>query len=113
MNTRSENGGKFSKAWKSRIIFLIFFLLLCSCESGETTFVIVPVGPSPVALNGSVQFSSTRPGLIWTVIGGEVNGTIDPFGLYTAPAALPPDPLVTILGQDGEEQVFAFVELTP
>jgi hypothetical protein len=101
-----------SRAARKALCLFIFWFALAACDSSDPEFVILPVGPTPIGLGENLQLVSTRPEVIWIVIGGPEKGTIDPFGLYTAPPSLPDDPLVTILGQDGNESTFAFIELT-
>ena len=104
------------KGWKCLakiFFFLSLYAWLPGCGDTDATFVVLPVGPTPVALGEQIQFTSTRPEAIWVVIGAPEKGTIDPFGLYTAPDVLPADPMVTILVQEDGEQAFAFVDLMP
>ncbi len=86
----------------------------CNSINGVApAFAVVPTGPSEVHLGESLQLTSTQPDAIFTVVGGDAFGTIDPFGLYTAPDVLPEDTTVTIIAQDDGKQTFAFVELIP
>ncbi len=88
-----------------------FFLILACGSQSKSNVVLIPVGPTPVALGQTLQFISTDGGVIWIVLGPEESGSIDPFGLYTAPDEMPPDPNIVIMGQvDGTEN-FAFVQL--
>jgi len=99
------------------ILAAIFSLGACggiiSGGDSNNELVLVPPGPTPVRLGESLQFSSTDPVVIWTVIGGDSNGTIDPFGLYQAPDLMPADPNVVIRGEIGGQDGFALIELQP
>ena len=99
---------------KSLFIFLVFLLLPdCGSSTSSTGLVLLPPGPTAVALGESLQFSSTEPVVIWTVIGGDANGTIDAFGLYQAPDLMPADPQVVIRGEFQNETTFAIIQLQP
>ena len=93
---------------------MAWLTLGCSAfKAPDSAFVLVPPGPTPVHLGESLQLTSTRPGAIFTVIGGEEFGSIDAFGLYTAPDTLPEASTVTILAQDDSDDSFALIELVP
>jgi len=102
---------RLSKAF----ILLGLGCLLMSCGSGSssTDLLLLPVGPTDVALGQTLQFTPTEGGVIYVVIGGDANGTITPLGLYTAPTEMPTSPDVTIMGELDKEQTFSFIHLSP
>ena len=86
---------------------LIFFI---GCSSGSSTpsgpqISVIVSGPAATRLGGTAQFTATVSGttntaLLWQVGGvtggSAATGTISASGLYTAPAALPTNPAVTV-----------------
>src|SRR5579875_822883 len=89
-------------------VYLLFFAVsalgICSCGGGNppppvtvtvtTTATSVPVNST--ALFTAVVTNSSNQNVTWSVAGGSANGTISASGLYTAPAAVPSNPQVTI-----------------
>lgn len=105
---------KTPRRFLKRLLILGIFLLATSCGSSNSReLVLIPTGPTTVSLGGTLQLNSTDPVTIWTVIGGEANGTIDPFGLYQAPSVMPPDPSVLIRAEFQGEDAFTIIELQP
>lgn len=92
---------------KSRFIFRSFsFALLLTgllfhagafgCgDSGRGVLTIDP-SQATVKLGATQQFTSNKGKVNWQVVGGDLNGTIDESGLYTAPTLMPVSPEVTI-----------------
>lgn len=82
----------------NKIIFgILFWVLASACGNSSTPFVATPgviVLPTVVTLGPgqSQQFQATvlntSTSVIWSVDGGDVNGTIDQEGNYTAPASI-------------------------
>jgi hypothetical protein len=97
--------------WMRLTILSLLLVCLAACGSPSTELVLIPVGPTPVKIGETLQFTATRGEVIWNIIGGTENGSIDPFGLYTAPQTLPSDPNITIMGQSGGDTSFAFITL--
>ncbi len=97
--------------------------------SADATVTLVPapviVGISPAAANVQVGSSKTflasvtgtaNKAVIWSVLGGAVNGTIDAAGVYLTPATMPASPTVTVRATsvaDATSTADATVMLTP
>lgn len=93
---------------RRRAPYLFAFALvvteICSCGGGNppppvtvtvtTTATTVPVNSA--ALFTAVVTNSSNQNVTWAVAGGSTNGTISASGLYTAPAAVPSNPQVTV-----------------
>jgi uncharacterized protein (DUF1800 family) len=94
------------------MVFLAGCLAVAGCSAGTTgsgsspsNVIVTVTGPTSTRLLGTAQFSATIKNtndqvLIWQVNGvtggSNLTGTISSTGLYTAPAAMPPTPYVTI-----------------
>ena len=93
------------------ILSLWLALIGCGSSSPNTGLILLPVGPTEVALGETLQFTPTEGGLAFIVVGGDENGTIDGTGLYTAPDQLPANPDITIMGLLNGTETFSFVHL--
>jgi hypothetical protein len=81
----------------------VLLLGCASTSSNNNPHVTISVGPTAasVAVGRTQPFTATVTGAtntaaIWSVAGGASNGTISNTGLYTAPAAVPNPPQVTV-----------------
>lgn len=93
--------------------------------SSSTPFVATPgviVLPLTVTLTPSQtqQFEATivntSTSVLWSVDGGDANGTVDANGLYTAPASIPTTTSAVVrakLSNNTSTQATADVDLTP
>jgi hypothetical protein len=92
---------------KISVLGLLALPWLVSCGGGGGgTMQMIAVTVSPASPNVAVgqmdQFTATVTGtsdtaVTWSVMGGAANGTISATGLYTAPAAVPNPPNVTVV----------------
>lgn len=80
---------------------------------GNETLTISPIGPTIVEKGTTLQFTSNRDDVTWSVAGGNANGTISASGLYTPPSTLPLDESdVSVLVEDSDgNSAEAFVSL--
>lgn len=87
------------QVFKKSILLLILFSV-AACSKSSAPFVPTPgvvVLPSVISLGaGETQLFeativNTTTTVIWSVDGGDENGTIDQNGLYTAPATINPE----------------------
>jgi len=98
--------------WVVRVSLIsIFFALgLSSCGGSGPLFLIFPFEPT-VKKGQTQQFTANKDQVLWSVEGGNANGSIDATGLYTAPKDLPLDPLVTVRATSGSDTTTNSVHL--
>lgn len=100
------------------LLFSIFTSLsLLSCGGGSsspapTSLSISASGSATVlAKDSTLAFTANEAAVTWSVVGGDVNGTISASGVYTPPAVLPENTRVTIQAQEGSETATASINL--
>ncbi len=107
-------------------LMIVSFVIFCgACGNKTTPFVASPgviVLPSAVSLTASQtqQFEATvvntSTSVLWSVDGGDANGSIDQNGLYTAPASISEANTVVVrakLSNNTSTQATADIDLTP
>ncbi|MHB8481738.1 MAG: hypothetical protein ACYDBV_03225 [Nitrospiria bacterium] len=100
---------KYSTRVKSLVFISLLFAEACSGGGGGSSSPVVSgvlISPRPLAIQkrNTLQFTAKdlsgqmilQSSLTWSVDGTAQNGTIDSNGIYTAPANIPPQGLVTI-----------------
>ncbi|MCC6271876.1 MAG: exo-alpha-sialidase [Deltaproteobacteria bacterium] len=107
---------------KSRMIIVGFLLVLIGCggSGGDpaasggnaASFKVVP-GVSRLSKGGTLQFSTDPAGIdvSWSVLGAGDAGAIDASGLFSAPAKLPLNALITVQAERNGEKATAQVQL--
>lgn len=103
------------------LIFCLSMLFACSKKeefNGSVGLIVLPSSVE-VKLGEQKQFEATvfnsSSKILWSVDGGDSNGTVDSTGLYTAPAQRPPEAHVTLrakLVENNQVQATASLTLT-
>jgi formylglycine-generating enzyme required for sulfatase activity len=104
-------------------IAMVTVLVGCGGDKPTTPNVTVNVAPSTATVRTSatqrftaVVTGTEDQGVVWTVDGGEANGTVTQGGLYTAPASVPSPPTATVRATSSADHAksgTAAVTITP
>jgi hypothetical protein len=108
---------------RALVLLALVVIVAAGCKSGTAGKVIsVLVQPTSVSVRvgTTAQFTAivtdtSNQAVTWSVVGGAANGTISGAGLYTAPAAVPSPPQVTIMAvsqKDKTKSATALVTVT-
>jgi hypothetical protein len=94
---------RFFPRWILGFLAVLIPFIFASCGSDNIPLIAVVVNPLCVELagGGTQQFNATvfinsvdqgvdNSAVTWSVVGGDVNGTVSDTGLYQAPNTIPP-----------------------